>query len=108
MVLHILCPLLVVLGLSLDLDDRNGNLWGVIAAWAAFATLASLAQGAALLANGDRKHVGWTVAAAGAAGLLLFWTLLILPVISTNAAFLITLGVVAGVAAVALNPARKG
>lgn len=106
-VLHVLALILVVLGISLDLDDRGGGLWGDTWTWAGFATLMALAQIAALLPRSAASGTGWTIGAVGAGGLLLFWTLLMLPMISTNMAFLVTLGTACAVAGVLLSPDRR-
>lgn len=106
-VLHVLALLLVVLGISIDMDDRGGQLWGDTWTWAGFATLMALLQGAALLPRTALGGAGWTLGAVGAGGLLLFWTLLMLPMISTNMAFLVTLGTACATAAVLLSPDRK-
>lgn len=107
LVLHVLALLLVVLGISLDLDDRGGSLWSDTWTWAGFATLMALLQGAALLPRTAVSGAGWTLGAVGAGGLLLFWTLLMLPMISTNMAFLVTLGTACATAAVLLSPDRR-
>ncbi|QFG67664.1 hypothetical protein [Ornithinimicrobium pratense] len=106
-VLHVLALILVVLGISLDLDDRGGGLWSDTWTWAGFATLMALAQIAALLPRSAASGAGWTIGAVGAGGLLLFWTLLMLPMISTNMAFLVTLGTACAVAGVLLSPDRR-
>lgn len=106
-VLHVLALVLVVLAISVDMDDRGGNLWGDTWTWAGFATLMALAQVAALLPRTALSGTGWTVGAVGAGGLVLFWTLLMLPQISTNMAFLVTLGTACAVAGVLLSPDRK-
>lgn len=106
-VLHGLALVLVVLGISLDLDDRGGALWGDTWTWAGFATLLAVLQLGALLPRTALSGAGWTLGAVGAGGLLLFWTLLMLPAISTNMAFLVTLGTACAVAAVLLSPDRK-
>ncbi|WP_131103556.1 hypothetical protein [Ornithinimicrobium sufpigmenti] len=106
-VLHVLALILVVLGISLDLDDGGGGLWGDTWTWAGFATLMALAQVAALLPRSAASGAGWTIGAVGAGGLLLFWTLLMLPMISTNMAFLVTLGTACAVAGVLLSPDRR-
>lgn len=105
-VLHVLALLLVVLGISLDLDDR-GAMWSDTWAWAGFATLMALAQAAALLPRSATSGASWLIGAVGAGGLLLFWTLLMLPMISTNSAFLVTLGTACAVAGVLLSPDRR-
>lgn len=106
-VLHVLALLLVVIGISLDMDGRDSVLWSDTWTWAGFATLMALAQGAALLPKTALSGVGWTIGAVGAGGLLLFWTLLMLPTISTNMAFLVTLGTACATAGVLLSPDRK-
>lgn len=106
-VLHALALLLVVLGISIDMDERGSVLWSDTWTWAGFATLMALAQGAALLPRSALSGVGWTIGAVGAGGLLLFWTLLMLPMISTNLAFLVTLGTACAAAAVMLSPDRR-
>lgn len=106
-VLHVLALLLVVLGISIDMDGRDSVLWGDTWAWAGFATLMALAQCAALLPKTALSGAGWTIGAIGAGGLLLFWTLLMLPMISTNMAFLVTLGTACAAGGVLLSPDRK-
>lgn len=105
-VLHVLALLLVVAGVSLPLDgDRS--LWATTTAWAAFATVAAVAQLAALGSHGSASVNAWWTGAIGAGSLVLFWTLLMLPVISTTAAFLVTLGTAAAVTAVLASPDRR-
>lgn len=107
-VLHVLALILIVLGISLDLDDRGaGALWSDTWTWAGFATLMALAQIAALLPRSAASGGGWTIGAVGAGGLLLFWTLLMLPMINSNMAFLVTLGTACAVAGVLLSPDRR-
>lgn len=106
-VLHVLALLLVVLGISIDMDDRDSVLWSDTWTWAGFATLMALAQCATLLPKTALAGAGWTIGAVGAGGLLLFWTLLMLPMISTNMAFLVTLGTACATAGVLLSPDRK-
>ncbi len=105
-VLHALALLLVVLGISIPMDDM-GTLWGDSAAWAAFAVVAAIAQGAAFFTKPALGGNGWFIGAAGAAGLLLFWTLLMLPMIQTNMAFMVTVGTACAAVAVALSPDRR-
>lgn len=106
LLLHVVAVLLVILGISLEVDSTD-NLWSSSAAWAGFATVAALAQAVALLGKETFGGQAWTIGAAGAAGLLLFWTLLMLPMISTNMAFMVTLGTAAAAVAVALSPDRR-
>lgn len=107
LVLHILALLLVVLGISIDMDGRDSGMWSDTWTWAGFATLMALAQGAAMLPKSALSGAGWTVGAIGAGGLLLFWTLLMLPMIGTNMAFMVTLGTACATATVLLSPDRK-
>lgn len=104
--LHILAAVLVVAGISLPLDG-SGVLWADSAAWAAFAVVAAVAQIAAVGSRGSMDGRAWWIGAAGAGGLLLFWTLLMLPAISTNMAFLVTLGTAAAVYGVMTSPDRR-
>lgn len=105
-VLHVLATVLVVVGITVPMDGFD-VLWASSSTWAAFATLAAVAQLAALGGVSTLGGRAWTVGAAGAGGLVLFWTLLMLPAISTNMAFLVTLGTAAAVTAVLMSPDRR-
>lgn len=105
-VLHAVALIVVVIGISVEMDGFD-VLWSDSWTWASFATLMALAQGAALLPKSAAGGLGWTIGAIGAAGLLLFWTLLMLPMISTNMAFMVTVGTACAAAAVMMSPDRK-
>jgi hypothetical protein len=77
--------------------------------WAVFAGVCALVQ----LAPVARPVLGWpaerawTVGAAGVAGLVVFWLLIVLPVISSNESFVVTAGVAAAAAGSWLAPGRR-
>lgn len=106
LVLHGLGALLIILGISLPVDG-GGVLWSNSAAWAALAAVAAIAQGIALLGRSQLSGQAWTIGAAAAGTLVLIWTLILLPQISTNMAFMFTVGTACAVAAVWLSPDRK-
>lgn len=103
--LHGLAGLLIILGISAPVDSGS-VLWVNSAAWAALATLAALAQAAALLDPKDLNGHSWLIAAIATGTLVLIWTLIMLPQISTNMAFMVTLGTACAVGGVWLSPAR--
>ena len=82
---------------SVNLWDRtSAPLWSIVAIVAAVATLLPALRSVINLP----ARLAWTIAAAGAAYLVFWWVLFVLPSISLNVAFLATLGVAAAVAAV--------
>jgi hypothetical protein len=82
---------------SVNLWDRtSAPLWSIVAIVAAVATVLPALHTALNIP----VKLAWTIGAVGAAYLVFWWVLFILPSISLNVAFLATLGVVAGVAAV--------
>lgn len=105
-VLHGLALVLVVLGVSIPMGQDS--LWSASAAWAGFACAAALAQGVAALPSTGGSRTNWQVGAVGAGALVLFWTLIMLPAISSNMAFMVTLGTGCAVAAVLLHPHAPG
>jgi hypothetical protein len=82
---------------SVNLWDRtSAPLWSIVAIVAAVATLLPALR---TVVNVPAK-LAWTIAAAGAAYLVFWWVLFVLPSITLNVAFVVTLGVAAAVAAV--------
>jgi hypothetical protein len=82
---------------SVNLWDRtSAPLWSIVAIVAAVATLLPALRGVLNVP----ARLAWTIAAVGAAFLVFWWVLFVLPSISLNVAFLATLGVAAAVAAV--------
>lgn len=102
---QVAAPLLVALGLSIPFDATC--MWRVNTAWAIFAMVAALVQLATLVNVGPSPQTGWTVGAAATACLVLFWVLIALPTVASNAGFCLTLGTFAAVAGCALSPARR-
>jgi len=86
---------LLLLQLGLALDFGVASLWDVVPLWSAFATAAVLVALLALVfasSPGGRARAGqaWRVAAAGLAGLSVFWLLVALPVADGDRGFLLT------------------
>jgi hypothetical protein len=83
---------------SANLWDRtSAPLWSIVAIVAAVATLLPALHTALNIP----VKLAWTIGAVGAGYLVFWWVLFVLPNnISLNVAFVVTLGVVAGVAAV--------
>ena len=105
--LALLAVVAVLLGLLVEEDGVN--LWDASEAWSIFAIACSVAVLAPLLRHtlkwSDER--AWTVAAIGAGGLVLHWLLLVLPAISRNTSFAVTVGVAAAVGSVWLAPGRR-
>jgi hypothetical protein len=84
---------LALLELGLLVHEGGVRLWSSVPLWSGFASLAGL-LGLAVLAGGvpRRGAAGraWPVAAAGLAGLALFWLLVVLPSADTDRGFLLT------------------
>src|SRR5699024_7819397 len=87
MVVQILCPVFIVVGLSLpeggSVGWLNYLLWALFAAAAAFVQLITLSS-AALSSAGQR----WSLAAVATAALVGYWVIIVLPGIAANSAFL--------------------
>jgi hypothetical protein len=105
-VLQILALAAVALGLFVEEDGIS--LWDVSEAWSVFAIVCAVAQLAPLL----RRTLKWSAARAwlvgviGAAGLVLYWLLIVLPAIARNTSFAITVGAAAAAGAAWLAPGR--
>ena len=86
---------------SVNLWDRtSAPLWSIVAIVAAAASLLPALHTALNIP----VKLAWTIGAVGAAYLVFWWVLFVLPSISLNVAFLVTLGVAAAVAAVWTSP----
>ncbi len=81
-------------------DRTSAPLWSIVAIVAAVATLLPALR---TVVNVPAR-LAWTIGAVGAGYLVFWWVLFILPDISLNVAFLVTLGVGAAVAAVVTSP----
>jgi hypothetical protein len=80
--------------------DEVGELWAIGAIVAVALTLLPAIRGVINLP----ERIAWAIAAGGAAFLLLWWVLFVLPNISLNLAFLATAATAAAVLAVWLSP----
>ncbi len=96
----------VALGLSLD--ENGDNAWHVVHAWGGLALAGAVLAITPAVARSLNltPHRAWQVAACGAAALLLFWVLFVLPNVGTNTSLLTTVGIAAGVIAVWIAPGR--
>lgn len=87
---------LVVLELGLSLSFGLGSsVWSALPTWSGFATLAALVALVPFVPSrgGLSRRQAWQVGAAGGAGLLLFWVLVVLPGVATDQGFVLTAGV---------------
>ncbi|MGY1727715.1 hypothetical protein ACI79J_12165 [Geodermatophilus sp. SYSU D01062] len=101
---------LLELGLALRLDGPR--LWGQVPAWAAFATVCALLGGVAALSRlvpalRLRPLTAERLALGGAAGLAVFWVLVVLPHADTDRGFLLTAALGAVALAAWLVPGRR-
>jgi len=85
---------------GVSLWDQLSELWSIVAIVAAVATLLPALR--SVLSLGEQ--LAWRFAAGGAAALVLWWVLFILPNINLNVSFLATVGVVAAVLAAWTSP----
>lgn len=104
--MQILCPVLIVAGLSLPEGGSvawlNYLLWALFAAAAALVQLITLSRSVAT-SPGQR----WSLAAVATAALVGYWVIIVLPGISANSAFLQTLGVGCAAVGLWLAPGRR-
>ena len=85
----------VLLELGLLLRFGSVSYWSAVPLWSAFATLAALVSLFAVVAGsapGSRlqRSTGWRVAAAGVAGVAVFWLLVVLPNVASDRGFVLT------------------
>jgi hypothetical protein len=102
---------LVLLELGLGLRFHGESFWSEIPLWSAFATLCTalgLAAFASLLPGRRPRGAesGWRVAAGGLVGLAVFWLLVVLPIVASDAGFLVTAALLALGGALWLGPAK--
>jgi hypothetical protein len=99
MIARIVGVLLVALGLSIPFDDTS--MWATNLAWSIFAVVAAVGALIASFGTGSgwSPSTSWTVGAIATAALVVFWILIALPSVASNAGFCLTLGVGAIVAA---------
>lgn len=101
---QILCPILVIAGLSWPESGSVG--WGDYTLWAIFAAAMSLVQ---LITLSTKRNPAQTapVASIAIAALVAYWVVIVLPGISSNGGFLQTLGVGCAVVAAWLRSGRR-
>jgi hypothetical protein len=104
---HIACLGLIITGLSVKEDGVRG--WTDVAAWAIFAATAAVAQTAPLVGGGFGLDAAtsWTVGAVATASLVAYWVIIVLPSVSTNVGFALTMGTAASVIGSWLSPGRQ-
>jgi hypothetical protein len=104
---HIACLGLIITGLSVKEDGVRG--WTDVAAWAIFAATAAVAQTAPLVGRGFGLDAAtsWTVGAVATASLVAYWVIIVLPSVSTNVGFALTMGTAAAVIGSWLSPGRQ-
>lgn len=103
-VAQILCPILVIAGLSIPQYGSVG--WGDYTLWAIFAAVAALAQLVTLASKRDPAQMN-VVRMIATGALVAYWVVIVLPGISSNGGFLQTLGVGCAVVAAWLGGARR-
>ena len=87
----------------------GATFWTSAPFWSGFAAFCALLQLAPLARPvfGWPATRAWSIGAAGVAGLLLFWILIVLPVVSSNSAFVVTAAVMAAAGGAWLAPGRR-
>jgi hypothetical protein len=96
--LALLAGVTAATGLFVPYD--GATFWVTAQFWTGFAAFCALVQLAPLArpAFGWPARRAWSIGAAGVAGLLLFWVLIVLPVVSANSSFVVTAAVGAAAA----------
>jgi hypothetical protein len=96
-----------MIGLFVPYD--GATFWGTAQFWSGFAALCALIQLAPLTRPvfGWPAGRAWAIGAAGVAGLLLFWVLIVLPAVSSNSSFVLTAAVAAVAGGAWLAPGRR-
>lgn len=101
---QILCPVLVIAGLTIP---QNGSIgWADYTLWAIFAAVMSLAQLITLARDRDPAQSG-VIRTIATGALVAYWVVIVLPGISSNGGFLQTLGVGCAVVAAWLGGSRR-
>jgi hypothetical protein len=95
--------------IGLFVPDNGATFWASAQFWSGFAAFCALLQLAPLARPvfGWPAGRAWSIGAAGVAGLLVFWVLIVLPVVSSNSSFLVTAAVAAVAAGSWLAPGRR-
>lgn len=101
---QILCPVLVIVGLSIPQHGSVG--WTDYTLWAVFAAVMALAQLITLTSDRDPAQSS-TIRMIATGGLVAYWVVIVLPSIASNAGFLQTLGVGCAVISAWLSSSRR-
>ena len=101
------CLGLIITGLSVKEDGARG--WTDLTAWAIFAAAAAVVQTAPLVRRGFGLDAAtsWTAGAVATASLVASWVIIVLPSVSTNVGFALTMGTAAAVIGSWLSPGRQ-
>lgn len=96
-----------VIGLTVKEDGRNA--WDSVNAWGGLAIAGAVLTLTPALARsfGMTPHRAWQAAACGAAALVLFWVLFVLPAAGSNTSLVVTIGAAAGIVAAWIAPGRE-
>ena len=105
--LALLGGVIALIGLFVPYD--GASFWASAQFWSGFAAFCAVVQLAPLARPvfGWSAGRAWSVEAAGVAGLLLFWVLIVLPVVATNSSFVVTAAVGAAAGGAWLAPGRR-
>jgi apolipoprotein N-acyltransferase len=105
--LAVFCGLATPAGLFVP--EGGARFWESAQYWSVFAAVCALVQLAPLARPvfGGPARRAWTIGAFGVAGLLLFWVLIVLPVVSGDSAFVLTAAVAAAAGGAWLSPGRR-
>jgi hypothetical protein len=98
---------LIIIGMSVEEHDVSN--WHNYKSWGGVAIAAALLTMTGLIAPklGWTNRLAWQLSALGAGLLVFFWVLFVVPDIQKNTSLVLSLGVVAGVAAVWFLPGRE-
>jgi hypothetical protein len=101
------CLGLIITGLSVN--ENGGRGWTDVTAWAIFAAAAAVVQMAPLVGRGFGLDAAtsWTAGAVATAALVAYWVIIVLPSVSTNVGFALTMGTTAAVIGSWLSPGRQ-
>lgn len=108
LVAQVACPLLLIAGLTWDVNGTNA--WEATTAWALFALVCAVLQLAPLAGRyvGLKLSTenGWFFAAIGAVGLAAYWLVVVRPDASSDAGFLLSMSAWLAVVGAWLTPGR--
>jgi hypothetical protein len=98
-----------VTAIGLFVPEADSSAFGRYPAWSAFALLSLVLVGVGAFGGREGPGTGrtWVLGVVGACGLAVFWVLLVLPLISRNTSFALTLGTALAAGAVWLTPGQR-